>query len=647
MKTAIKIMILLVALSNSAMSEDRDTLSMSKFPLRNQTWLIGKGYNHRVYPSFTGAVPTHVVMVTFPNDDNGDISMKWANLTGLNFKSTAHLLNEVNYQFSRMENNLKKPYREAKDSVLSISRRNVPDTVWSCDEYFNKNSASSGYWGVRDVADTSGKFVRWTPSYKGTYYKSKPICVEIINYERDNPLDKKAAEYIYTGKLNDTTISAKYRRVRYYNSMNVNEAEKEFIDYCDKERCYEYQSKAPKPAVPDFKFYQIHLFPLTKWYPRQQPRSGQPMLNDSLVMNMFVARDRRIESIRRINNIGDTGAIFYPYYPDTSYMAQWIWYRSPYYSDSASTVVSAQFFWDGISPVSSKHLKTSMVKDDPSYRDKGFEGFYINRLPDRIVKLNNTSSYEVGLGVLRLYAESDDDDAKIVRMYSECPDWKSKDITIGNKYRFPEVRDEYWKVKKGDGNYYEPTDHINGGTLVDLTDVDSNYVENRYVYNGCPCLQIDSLNGYTASDLRSFLYRTPPLCDEMSMSNALYVLWAAWKDKHITDKSDVFLLKRRAVQIGTALLDKAKFNARIRKEFPQTWTQKINDAVSFCPQTWEVNFRDTARNAQKGCNNFLYTCSYDLDLRNFVRSVFNEVKDSVAIEDARRKLRTEARKKMR
>jgi len=654
MKTVIKMMILLVTLSGLTMarlSEAEWRMFYEKFPLIGKTWLFGKGSNNRIYPSFSNAAPTHLIMVTFPGDLSGDFVIRWANLMGLSFKSTAHLLNEVNYQFNLPENRMVLPWEvwvktmvTDRDTVISLAKRKIPDTLWSCDEFFSKNTPRKrngiyADWRVRyidgDKKDEGFKFASWTDRnadnspWKGQkmwYHKDKPVCVEAFPFRGDS----LKGVYIYQG-----APQVFDKLPRYYKTMNISAFDNAFIDYCDNQMCYEYEPEAPNSYQPKLEFYQIHLYPVTKWYPRKQPYAGTPLMtdDDKWVMSMREAKMRREESIRR-KDYTDSGAICYPFLlkdPTDSTEVPWSFYRNPYYSDSASTVISVQFVYnDNI--LNPEYLDTRIVDTSES----NFDGFFIDRIPNRIVKVSNQTSYsreDVELAVLRLYAKSAAEDSRIVSAYRRCSNWKEKDIEIGEKYRFPHIPNDYWVKKKRFGGSFiadKRQDIIKGGITAKLTSIDTNYIETRYIYDGCPCLPIKELNNYTASDLQSFIYRTPPLCDATSMSNALYVLWAAYIGKHITNVNDVLLLKRRAVQIGSVLTERVKFNNELLREFPQSGLKKIKDAMATCPKSWEISFRDSVDNQP------LYYDYYHPQLKSFVESILPEVKIAVKEDSAKK-----------
>jgi len=209
-----------------------------------------------------------------------------------------------------------------------------------------------------------------------------------------------------------------------------------------------------------------------------------------------------------------------------------------------------------------------------------------------------TNQQEVKRAILRLYAESDSDDKKFGSIPERCGSgWEAMDIKIGEEYRFP-------STTSGWRNFGNP-----GGTTEALV-MDTGYYEQRYVYNGCPCLPIAGLRNFSASDLRAITYRMPPMCDVASMSNALYVLLEA--RKYLKNENDIKTLRQRIVQLATALDVRSK-------TFVSLTPAQIRNVTAFCPSTWEMNFRDTTHGGLPGMPMFRST--YTADMRAVVDSI--------------------------
>jgi hypothetical protein len=660
---------------------------LDSFPLWGATWLVGKGNSdHSVYTSFSRSVPTHLIKATFPGKEarlGGEIKLQWANLIGFNYRSISNLINEAENQFQK--NSISIPYSvwldstaAGKDTVMAMTRRTVQDTLWSCDEAFNAavdrygNKYSSLYVFGAAAKDSLGNNLPLNMSYSlgidknGNRDTLKWTGAVFSRFDRNTWLWHRGKPVawgkrrmknedfdIYTvkmaGGVSDILLKTGTKDVmvrrgntlplkhRYKPTALVNIGSSGFIDYCDEEvgSCYEkvdcYSIKTPNEF-----FWQVHFFPVVKWYPRN-PSTGTPFISDAHAMNFGQAYYRRHKSIE---NMMDRNARDYVFKRGSEILAdsvgielfhaiseslvqgqrgrqrdslvlrkmsdslglnvvdtiEWIYYRKPYYSDSTSSVVSVQFRKDSL-------YSRGVLKTRISDNGGEFDDFYIDRIPDRMVRVDNG---DVGRAIMRLYAQNNREDSLFGGMDSRCGGgWKNKDIDIGVKYRFPPALG-YARLPDSLKPIYpifkEALGYRSGGTFYELV-MDSLYDERRYIYNGCPATEIADLNGQTASDLRGFIFRTPPLCDEASMANALHVLLEVEEKNYLNHPDDRKLLLQRIVQLGNALEERQILKKRLT-------AQQQARAVRYCPDTWEVVFRDAVT------GNGLYAISYNDNLRN-------------------------------
>jgi len=583
------------------------------FPLRGQTWLFGKGINNNIYPSFSKSVPTHLIMATFPPDASagGVIELQWAVFTGLNFKSTGHLLNEAWKQFQNNKVSIRfnvwvELMASGQEAVLALTYRSAPDTVWSCDStFYSLPQYTKKYVSFWNEANYTMDTVEWkgnTDPKKWLWHRTKPTAwgETPFNDNKKKTYTTKSNMYDYMDSADVDSIR-KYggKTTRYFKSLRaVIESRGDFVDYCEEDEhggnglCYE-QIDCATTAQSSLKFWSLHLFPVVKWYPRQF-QSGKPLMDSVFVMSTWQARRMRELSLKYADKDGwgkkaNSRDVVEAMGGDTLSELPMFAYRKPYYSDSTSCVISVQFV--GNSPRVG-YIMTS-IKDT---EDSRFRNFYVDRVPDRIVQVHSHNPQEVKRAILRLYAESASDDKKFGSIYERCGSgWEELDIKIGEEYRFP--------TPAGRRDFSSP-----GGTTEVLV-MDTGYYEPRYIYNGCPCLPIAGLRNFSASDLRAITYRMPPMCDVASMSNALYVLLEA--RKYLKNENDIKTLRQRIVQLGTAL--DVRSNA-----FVSLTPAQVRNVTAFCPDTWEMNFRDTTHGLP-GVP--MFRSSYTSDMRIAVDSI--------------------------
>jgi len=560
------------------------------FPLKGGAWLFGKGINNRIYPSVSKSVPTHLILATFPaTATSGDIVLQWAVLNALNYKSTGHMLNEAWKQFQNNKttisiNSWMAAVADGRDTLMSLDYRFAPDTIWSCDSNFN---VSVGYSPKRVIYhDSTGNYdtIDWNPPLnldrkRWLWHRKNPVAWGEKSFHDDSMKKKYTEKSNMYQFMDSATVDALVRDhgvtpVVYTRTLrSVVDSRGDFVNYCEDRfnKCYE-QIECTSISTPPTKFWSVHLFPLVKWYPRQ-PQTGQPLVDDSLVMSTGQAKKMRSLSLKS-SDVGNFkmayDSIIVAEMGDTLSHLNMNFYRKPYLADSMSCFISVQF----LPPdnTNAGYINTA-IKDT---EDSRFQGFYVDRMPDRIVRVgSNPGNKESVLGaILRLYAENASDDDNFKSIFRRCgSNWTTKDIEIGEKYRFP----ARMVGKSISGWRFDA-----GGTTDELV-MDTNYYEPRFVYDGCPCLPIRELQDFSAADLRGITYRMPPMCDVVSMSNALYVLLEA--RKYLTNANDLKMLYQRIAMLGKAL------DIRTNTYRSLTAAQKKN-VLAFCPDSWEKSFRD-------------------------------------------------------
>ena len=589
------------------LARDLDT-----FPLWNSTWLIGKGQNDRIYPTVSKTVPTHLIKITFPSKANfnsflynpqklpplpEEIKLSWAILTSQNYKSTAHMINDVTRQFQinnasiRIDSLLEKAVY-GRESMALISRGSIRDTVWFCDGDF---ANAKGYVAYRMVYNNPefgvDTLITWTQGTKDTVFHSKrPIAFgEYPRVSVDTEYSNRAKRYTYMFPTDSGNV--------YYKDDSPEVDDDGWKDFCDDRTCYE-RIPITGTKSPTFNFWQVHLAPVVKWYPFSWVGDG-PILHDELAMTFSEAKTMREKSIA------------YSARPDCTALLN---YRRPFYSDSASCVISFQFRVDGLQviPGGGSGMMPEFIKTAITNSEKNFDDFHIDRIPNRIMRVKSEMPQDLEDAILRLYAESPEDDLLSKSTVKRCGfNWRIADAEVGERYRFPDsAAQKHQRNKKFSPRTNRYHNHVNnlypGGTDDELIFAD-NYNEKKYTYNNCSCLPIPSLNNFTASDLRSFIYRMPPLCSIKDMSNAMYVLLRSLE--YINNDDDRLMLFRRIIMLYNALEDRSEFYKRLSPA-------QIERAADLCPESWEISFRDNN-------NQPLYRSDYTSDLKAGAERIIN------------------------
>jgi hypothetical protein len=94
-----KSIIILILFAFQVLSQD-----IKNFPLWDSKWIIAKGMNERIYPSFSKSIPSHIVYVIFPSylsclNGNGKFVISWANLNHKEYTCTALMVDDIKSQF--------------------------------------------------------------------------------------------------------------------------------------------------------------------------------------------------------------------------------------------------------------------------------------------------------------------------------------------------------------------------------------------------------------------------------------------------------------------------------------------------------------------------------------------------------------------
>jgi hypothetical protein len=509
---------------------------LTDFPLWGSTWLIGKGQNHRIYPTVTKSIPTHLIKIEFPSSyylksspDKCLFKISYAVLTNREYTCSSDFIDAAVNQLNSPANSIKYSVKNLilmsgtdKELNISLNYQTLNDTVYSCEESFRK---IHGYAFYRMI-------------YNGqeiTYYPGSPALND-KKWHKTNPVAWGAANSVsrrglYTFKDEDNS--------RFYKDANQEVSEDGWKDYCDNEFCYERIYCTDYKTVP-FSYWQVHLFPLVKWFPRDI-FTGNAILNDNLKMDFKTAQLKKQESLKNPDNV------------------ELKYYRNPYFSDSASCVISLQFIDNTIPgdiPLNQRDFISTQYFSENEKENEPGKSVYFDHIPGRIVRVK-TEMNAVERAILRLYAEDSLEDAQASSVYSRC------------SYNWPFLDKEVGKRR------YQPLQQKTGEPLI----MDSAFSEKRYFYHGCPCLEITELNNFTAPEIRGFIYQAPPLCSVKDMANAMYVYQTAFEK--LNDPADRSMVVKRILTVHAALIDRIDFYTK-----NNLTDYQIDKYSRSCPESW-------------------------------------------------------------
>lgn len=548
---------------------------INRFPLLGSTWLIGKGQNPRIHASFGKSIPTHLILITFPDSfsvtkyllDTSSVRepfilIQYANLNGREYRSTYELMRDAKNQFLISKNNLRIPLSKVnsqQDSLpnhtilFTLARRTLADTICACENDFINSDSRYTKFGF----DLNGEEF---------YYNSRSeIDASKPKWQHGSPtawgvISQSNRANMYTQPDPDPNIS------KFYKSTAASESGG-WIDYCQDGSCYEQIPCTQKKTAP-IQFWQIHITPDIRWYPRDI-FSGEPKIIDTLKMTLEKTLEMKKRSIDNPNTV------------DLKY------YRNPYFSDSASCYASISFFDNvlaGEKPMNQRdYIDLRHLPDENNKKsDEPSVDLYIDHIPSRMVRIKSIPN-AIERAIVTLYADTDEEFYAQDSLYNACFNWKFNDEEIG-KLRYPDNLQV-----KNQSLHKSPT-----------------FDEVKYQYFGCPCLGITELNGYTKAQMRKFIYQSPPMCSYKEMCKAMYIYKKTYY--YCENVKDRMQVVNNIVLLHASIVDRERFINK--NKLPKSEVDLIN---ANCPPSWTQNFPD-------------YLTSYTTDFRSSAEKLVTLVK---------------------
>jgi hypothetical protein len=287
-------------------------------------------------------------------------------------------------------------------------------------------------------------------------------------------------------------------------------------------------------------FFQIHLYPEQAYYPRNI-NDGKPILEQNKVptgfpfkMDFATAQKYRVDAL-------DTSRI-----ENLNYRI----YRNPYYSDSASTVVSFAFMDDG-SNTDIFYGSSDLYKDvNPEVN--------FNYFPQRAIRINSLREEDVKTALLRCFATSSKADSLCRTAYYRCPGWEQIDSRNG----------QYVFNTNPNGSYTR-------NHAVSL---------NIWQYNNCPCTKVQEMGNLTVSQFKNFPYLTLPTCSMNEMQRASKYLGIM--QKYLVGE-DLRLAISKQSMVHQIEANRTQYLLDVKNKNPTADIQTLlQEQESLCGQSW-------------------------------------------------------------
>lgn len=518
------------------------TQSISTFPLWGSTWVVAQGDNKNAYASVLPLAPEKLAIVDF--SDTGKVTVYWANLTLRGYKSTADFVDDITKQIGKNSRTI------AKDSIgqgnlIDIAYNPYNDTVWSGDAEaigkIGKYQKVGRKTGTTDSVFGTGDINRLT-STPG-YFKEKPLfygirtatTTEKATYSLESTDDDGKTIYLENKQYIQPAQSAQAGSANVMadiGNVNLNALSETspYQSYRIGNTLYEYIPVKYVYKTASVGIWQVHIHPEMWYYPRD-PFDGTPLIKDGLKMDFATAK------VQKKKSIDNPGSVDLKYY------------RNPYFSDSASVVIS--FAFKGQVGGDMKKLNSVSLADTT---------VDINHYPNKMYRVleGTTAITNCMAAIFQLYSRSPEEEAENKTLNQRCSQWAFIDKMNG-EIIFPSSMQK------------------TGSPLIRDTRIDNGV----FLYNGCPCSQISSLNNLTPVQLQRLLYLNSPLCDRPSMEKACTIY--TMLSRYLKAPKDVEMIQKRMKVLYAIITDRdAKAKAA-----GVDWSQPNGD----CPSTWVNDFR--------------------------------------------------------
>jgi hypothetical protein len=537
MAWSLKLSLLVIAAISTAFPQNP-----GNFPLWGSSWVVAQGDNKNIYASALPLVPEKLAIMDFSSRKG--VTVSWANLCKRGYKSTADLLEDIKTQ-TQKNSKFIACSDIGKGELIDIVYNPFNDTVWSGDDevskkigYYasvgRKTSTDDSLFGPADInkLHSAPRFLREKPIYYGV---KNATASDIAVYSLESTDDGDSIIYLENRQYlqqQDQSGGVRDANIGTANLSALSETSP-FQSFRKGNYIYEYIPVKYVFRTANIGFWQVHIHPEMWFYPRD-PFNGHPLLNDSIKMDFVTACARKKQSI------------------DNPRVIDYQYNRNPFFSDSASVVISFAFV---NKPGTAMTTLNSILLVDSSVD--------VSHHPDKMYRVtglgiaNNWDACKTA--VYQLYAQDTGEEARCRNIDSKCGPslWAQTDRQNGERI-FPAVLQK------------------SGIKLVRDRSVDNGI----FVYNDCPCQAVSNLKNLTPVQLKRLIYLSPPLCDRADMVKAVE-LYKKMVQILTVKEDQAFLLKR----IGSlqAIIDDRDTKAAAAGI---DWSHPNQN----CPTTWVKDF---------------------------------------------------------
>jgi hypothetical protein len=516
-----------------------------------------------VYPSVLPLAPKNVCLVNFREASPRYIEIWWVNLNWKDFYGTSEVMDLIMTSIQQGDHYLKVNASDINNQKgIDIAYQVYDDTVWTVNQAILRAFKSDGFDHAEKRQGTE------ITEYDRSAGGEDSLNAEIMD-SRGYTKEKPVAWLRRTKSLNDNQVFTvavlddETKKYFYYKGVNsdknqtinggptipqFNQSNSEINEYCDDQYFYKLVDSLDSKTE-NLGYWQVHAYPEVAYYPRD-PSSGQPIIFKDLAFGIDSAMVRKKRSLDNPNN------------NDLKY------YRDPYLSDSASTIISFAFIDDGgiaLNQRQSIWLSGSAIGSKISFEH------YPN-------KMYSATALGLETAVRMLYSNGEGEEIFARTLEDRCPGWNAVDQINGMDI-FPPAK------RSANGTSYERDWSVDDGV---------------YLYDECPCARQSDLGGKTKAEIRRFIFKPVPTCsyEDITRAESFYIrmqpVLTAQKDQEM-------LYRRLGEAITLRKMRESNYDAFIRKTMglpsstspyslfnirSMLYQQTFKPNEEKCPDTW-------------------------------------------------------------
>jgi len=538
------IFVLILMIITTLFTSELKAKNIDQFPLWGSSWIIAEGENPRIYPSVLPLTPKLVIQLNFSSLKQY-VDIQYYNLNHRDYWGTSDVVDATLAVMDR--NRIKNHYQRISTNNindkngLDIHYQIYNDTVWTLIPAILDLFQKEGFTWCKITQGTKvTEYERWSGGERALrqelenktgYSKEKPAAWvrrvkspdDVMNFKLAI-FDNTQSKYFYYRQISNHE-STTTERLADNSTVQIKSigrlAGDDITEYCDDQYYYRKVTKYSSISE-NLGYWQVHVYPEVWYYPRD-PSTGKPIIHDELKVSYLVAEERKKKSIDNPNN------------------TELKYWRDPYLSDSASTIISFAFIEDRGEPLKSRE---SIWLSSIAAGSK----IPFDHMPGKMY------NWDI-LGRNALYM-----------LYSKSPEEENFARTLDIR-----CGESMWKaIDLANSRIIFPMNRRTETTL----NRDWSINDGMFMYNGCPCTREADLGNRTRAEVRKYIYLPVPTCNYDDMVTALNIYRVL--EMKLTAPADQEIIRQRIRESSNSIQARRNIYAQIIRE-TTTGKQNVKD----------------------------------------------------------------------